>query len=65
MNEQEKHEDQTTAQQAAQERAAKEKLERAEESLRQVIELEQQREKRKKGTGDYARCSTTIRMHAE
>lgn len=59
MNEQEKNEEQTKAQQAAQERAAKEKLERAEESLRQLIELEQQREKRKKGTGDDARCSTT------
>lgn len=49
----------TPASQAARERAAKEKLQRAEEALQQVIELEAEREKRRKGTGDQARCSTT------
>jgi hypothetical protein len=65
MNEQEKNEEQTKAQQAAQERAAKEKLERAEESLRQVIELEQQREKRKKGQATTHVVALRIRMPAE
>lgn len=58
MNEQEKTEN-NQAQQAAQERAAQERLARAEEALRQVKELEQERERRKKGSGEQARCSTT------
>lgn len=51
--------DNSQAKQAAQERAANEKLARAEEALRQVEELEKEREKRKKGSGEQARCSTT------
>lgn len=58
MNEQEQAEN-TKAQHAAQERAAREKLARAEEALRQVKELEEEREQRKKGSGDQARCSLT------
>lgn len=49
----------TSQQQSARERAAKDKLQRAEEALRQVIQLEAEREERKKGTGAQARCSTT------
>jgi transposase len=59
MNEQEQHAELTKAQQSAQERAAQEKLARAEEALRQVMALEQEKEERKKGTGEQARCSTT------
>lgn len=51
--------DRSPQQQSAQERAAREKLERAEEALRQVIELQAIKEKRKKGTGAQARSSTT------
>ncbi len=51
--------DATAQQQAARERAAKEKLQRAEEALQQVIQLEAEKEKRAKGTGEQARCSTT------
>lgn len=46
-------------QSSARERAANEQLQRAEEALKQVIELEAEKEKRKKGTGEQARCSTT------
>lgn len=59
MDEQEQQPEVTKAQQSARERAAKEKLDRAEEALRQVIELEQEKEDRKTGTGKQARCSTT------
>lgn len=58
MNEQEESEN-TKAQQSAQEYAAKSRLARVEEALRQVEELEDQREKRKKGSGQQARCSMT------
>ena len=51
--------DATAQNQAARERAANEKLQRAEEALKQVIELEAEREQRKKGTGEQSRCSTT------
>jgi transposase len=46
-------------QQAARERAARERLERVNQALNDLGELEQQKEARKKGTGDKARCSTT------
>ena len=59
MNQQEQDAERTKAQHSAQERSAQEKLVRAEEALRQVQELEQDREQRKKGTGEQARCSTT------
>lgn len=45
--------------QAAQERAARERADRVAESLKQVQDLHQQKEKRKKGEGNQARCSTT------
>jgi hypothetical protein len=45
--------------QAAQERAARERVERIEEALRQVGELEAKMEQRRKGEGRKARCSTT------
>ncbi len=51
--------DASKAQQSARERAAKEQLERAKDSLRQVTQLTEEREKRKKGTGAESRCSTT------
>jgi transposase len=44
---------------AAAERAASEQAKRVEEALRNLAELQQQKEKRKKGSGDEARCSTT------
>ena len=44
---------------AAAERAAREKLERIEEALRQHEKLSQQREQRKKGDGEKTRVSTT------
>lgn len=44
---------------SARERAANEQLQRAEEALKQVIKLEAEKENRKKGTGEQARCSTT------
>jgi transposase len=44
---------------AAQKRAATERAERIAESLRQVEELREQKEKRQKGDGVNARCSTT------
>jgi transposase/ribosomal protein L34 len=59
LEEQQQQGETTKAQQSAQERAAQENLARAEESLRQVNELEQERENRKKGSGEQARCSTT------
>ena len=49
----------TLQQQAAQERAAQERLQRVENALKQVEELEQKREARKKGSGSEARASTT------
>lgn len=44
---------------AAQERAAQERLARIEEALAQLPELEAKMERRKKGDGEKARCSTT------
>jgi hypothetical protein len=46
-------------QQAAQERAARERLERVEAALKNLEELAAQKEKREKGAGQQARCSTT------
>ena len=46
-------------QKAARERAARERLERVDQALKDLKELEQQKEARKKGTGEKARCSTT------
>lgn len=44
---------------AAAERAAREREERVEQALRDLAELQQRKEKRKKGSGKEARCSTT------
>lgn len=44
---------------AAGERAANERQQRVEEALKNLAELQQQKEKRKKGSGQEARCSTT------
>ncbi len=52
MNQQEQDAECTKAQHSVQERSAREKLIRAEEALRQVQELEQDREQRNKGTGE-------------
>ncbi len=45
--------------QAARERAVRERLERIDEALAQLPKLAEKREKRKKGDGEQARCSTT------
>jgi transposase len=45
--------------QAAAERAARERLARVEEALKNLAELQQQKEQREKGSGEKARCSTT------
>lgn len=44
---------------AAAERAAAERAQRVEEALKNLAELQEQKEKRKKGSGEEARCSTT------
>jgi transposase len=44
---------------AAAERAAKEREQRVEAALKNLAELQEQKEKRKKGSGEEARCSTT------
>jgi transposase len=46
-------------QQAAQERAARERIERLKQAQQEVKQVAEQREKRKKGDGDTARVSTT------
>jgi len=46
-------------QEAAQKRAAEERLERVEEALKNLKELEQQKEKKEKGSAEKARCSMT------
>ena len=46
-------------QQAARERAAREREERVQAALDNLAELQEQKEKRKKGSGKEARCSTT------
>jgi transposase len=46
-------------QQAAAERAARERMQRVEAALKNLEELRQQKEQRKKGSGEKARCSTT------
>lgn len=59
LNEQEAAPEGATAKQAAQQRAVDENLARAEEALRQVIKLDEEKEERRKGSGEKARCSTT------
>jgi transposase len=44
---------------AAVERAATERAQRVEEALKNLVELQEQKEQRKKGSGAEARCSTT------
>jgi transposase len=44
---------------AATERAAAERAQRVEEALKNLAELQEQKEQRKKGSGEEARCSTT------
>jgi hypothetical protein len=44
---------------AAAQRAAAEREQRVEEALKNLAELQQQKEQRKKGSGEEARCSTT------
>lgn len=46
-------------QKAARERAACERQQRVEKALEELADLQQQKEKKKKGTGSEARCSTT------
>ena len=46
-------------QKAARDRAARERLERVDQALQDLKELEQQKEARQKGTANKARCSTT------
>lgn len=46
-------------QQAAQERAARERIERLKQAQKEVKQVAEQREKRKKGDGESARASTT------
>lgn len=48
-----------TRRKAAAERAATEREARVEDALKNLAELHEQKEKRKKGTGKEARCSTT------
>lgn len=45
--------------QAARQRAATEREQRVEKALEELGELQEQKEKRKKGSGEQARCSTT------
>ena len=49
----------TAQKRAAQERATRERAERIREALKQVQKLRDQKEKRQKGDGKKARCSTT------
>lgn len=51
--------DVSDAQAAARERAAREKIDRIEEALKQLPDVQARMEKRKKGDGEKARCSTT------
>jgi hypothetical protein len=51
--------DPTPRQRAARERVACERAQRIAEAIKQVEELHDQKEKRKKGDGKNARCSTT------
>lgn len=44
---------------AAQQRAAEERQQRVEKALEELADLQEQKEKRKKGSGKEARCSTT------
>ena len=46
-------------QKAAKERAARDRLERVDAALKNLTELQEQKEKRKKGSGKEARCSKT------
>lgn len=48
-----------TRTESARKRAADERLKRVERALEELVELQQKKEKRKKGTGKEARCSTT------
>jgi transposase len=49
----------SSRQQAAQERAARERIERLKQAQQEVKQVAEQREKRKKGDGEAARASTT------
>lgn len=51
--------DDSDAKWAARNRAAQEKIDRIEEALKQLPEVQNRMEKRKKGEGEKARCSTT------
>jgi len=44
---------------AARKRAARERQQRVEQALEELVKLKEQKEKRKKGSGKTARCSTT------
>ena len=54
-----KHDASNARREAAQKRAAEERQQRVEKALEELAELQQQKEKRKKGSGKEARCSTT------
>ncbi len=48
-----------TRREAARRRAANERAQRVEKALEELAKLQEQKEKRKKGSGEQARCSTT------
>lgn len=59
-NEDDSHNDASNARrQAAAERAARQREQRVEQALKELAELQQQKERRKKGSGQEARVSTT------
>lgn len=53
------HDSSNARRQAAMERAAREREERVAEALKNLEQLQKQKEERKKGSGETARCSTT------
>jgi transposase len=53
------HEASNARREAARTRAARERQERVEKALQELAELKQHKEKRKKGSGEEARCSMT------
>ena len=53
------HDSSNTRREAARQRAATEREQRVEKALQELAELKEQKEKRKKGSGKEARCSTT------
>jgi hypothetical protein len=58
-DEDDSHDGSNARRDAAAERAARERLGRVEKALQNLAELQQQKEQRKKGSGEQARCSIT------